>query len=132
MSRDYSEIIAEVLIRSDTIMIKDCNFINEYNKIEAEVHTTAVDKGWWGSERSDAECIALIHSELSEALEYLRKDPAQLDDKIPEFKGVEAELADVIIRIMDLSNKRDWKVAEAILAKLEYNKTRPVKHGKRF
>lgn len=34
-----------------------------------EVHKNAVDHGWWESDRSIAECLALVHSEWSEALE---------------------------------------------------------------
>ncbi len=51
------------------------------------------------------------------------------DDKLPEFLNVEVELADAIIRIMDAAKERDWRVAEAVVAKAEYNKTRPFKHG---
>ena len=40
--------------------------------------------------------IALIHSEVSEGLEAYRADA--LDDKLPEFQGITAEMADVLIR----------------------------------
>ena len=82
-------------------------------------------------ERNDGEMIALIQSEASEALEALRQGNPP-DDKIPEFSGAEAELADVIIRIMDLSERRGWRVAEALVAKAKMNMTRAYKHGKNF
>jgi len=73
-----------------------------------------------------------MHSELSEALEALRHDNPP-DDHIPEFSGTEAELADVIIRIMDYAELRGLRLAEAIVAKHEYNRNRPLRHGgKRF
>lgn len=103
-------------------------FVNVFNALANEVHSTAIDKGWWNEPRNDGEIIALMHSELSEALEALRHGNPP-DDKIPEFTGVETELADVIIRIMDMVPARKWRIAEAIVAKMEYNKSRPVKHG---
>ena len=69
-----------------------------------------------------------MHSELSEALEGIRHGNPP-SDKIPAFSAAEEELADTIIRIMDLAQKRGWRIAEAITAKALFNQGRSHKHG---
>lgn len=72
-----------------------------------ESHAAQVKAGWWTDletggrkERDTLELFALIHSELSEALEAHRKKD-RMDDKLPHRKGVEVELADTVIRLFD-------------------------------
>lgn len=102
-------------------------FVHGWDWVQDIVHETAKEKGWWDTERNDGELIALMHSELSECLEAMRKPDKS--KHIPDFTGVEEELADVVIRIMDFAGARKLMVAAAILAKIEFNKNRPVKHG---
>jgi hypothetical protein len=66
------------------------------------------------------------------ALEGLRHGNPP-SDHIPEFSAVEEELADTIIRIMDFGFAHNYRVAEALVRKHEFNRTRPHMHGgKRF
>lgn len=69
-----------------------------------------------------AKKLALVHSEVSEALEGHRK--GLMDDHLPHRPMVEVELADAIIRIMDLAGGLDLDVVGAIAEKLEYNRSR--------
>jgi hypothetical protein len=83
--------------------------------------------------------LALVVSEISEALEAVRTN-TEFDDHIPEFSAEEAEIADAVIRLMNYATDRKLRLAEAIVAKNEFNRNRQDhskdaragEHGKRF
>ena len=104
---------------------------NTINTTSQLVHANAVAKGFWDSDRNDGELIALMHSELSEALEGLRHGNPP-SDHIPEFTAVEEEMADLLIRVMVAAAGKGWRLGEALVAEIELSQGREWRHGKRF
>ena len=119
--------------------------LTEWSK---EIHKANVEKGFYEEEKQFGTQIALIHSELSEALEAdrhkIKADLYQFESLMEEgnefvttFKetvkdSVEDELADAMIRIMDTCGHLGIDIQKHIELKLRYNSTRAHKHGKNY
>ena len=122
------------------------------NELVRLAHENAVKHGFWEKPPEFGTSVALIHSELSEALEEMRAGnrvrpgaptppvyysgggyiatlPTAVCHK-PE--GYATKLADAVIRIADLCGHLDIDLAAVIREKMEYNATRPKMHGKKF
>lgn len=101
------------------------------NELVKRAHQNAINKGWYEEPRTFGELIALMHSELSEALEEFRNDRGLREVYFEGDKpcGIPIELADVCIRIFDACGHLNIDLEEAIQLKMKYNETRSYKHG---
>jgi NTP pyrophosphatase (non-canonical NTP hydrolase) len=112
------------------------------NSLRDEALRIATEHGF--TDASVGEDIALMHSELSEALEAYRsghgvntlwyEGPQGQVSDTPEGEirkpcGVRSELADVIIRILHFAGKHKIDIEEGVLEKMKFNETRAFKHG---
>jgi NTP pyrophosphatase (non-canonical NTP hydrolase) len=106
----------------------------DIKELQRDIHKVAVELGWWEKERNIPECLCLIHSEVSEALEDYRDNHMESTIIVSGPKtgkpiGFPTELADIMIRTMDLAEGMGIDLEKEILKKHEYNRTRPYKHG---
>lgn len=101
------------------------------NDLAREIHADNVAAGWWSlpdgtDTRSNpyafSNKLALVHSELSEALEADRKNLK--DEKLPHRDGREVELADAFIRLFDIAGGYGMDIGGAIAEKRAYNANR--------
>ena len=100
------------------------------NELVKESFDCAVAHGWHDEPRSFGDLIALIHSEISEALEESRKyDPAKVYYVDGKPEGSFVELADCCIRIFDACGRYGIDLENLLKIKMAYNKTRPYRHG---
>jgi NTP pyrophosphatase (non-canonical NTP hydrolase) len=110
----------------ERIRIQFPRTLEEY---QVEVRQINEANGWFESERTFGEDIALLHSEVSEMLEAYRdhglKD-VTLDSK-PE--GVGSEAADVLVRLLDTCERYGIDLRYELERKLAYNSTRGYRHG---
>ena len=96
--------------------------VTHLNYIARQIHGMSLAKWGGNDEREVGTLLALIHSEISEALEGFRKD--LWDDHLPNRKMAEVELADAVIRIFDLAERSGFDIGNAILEKHKYNMIR--------
>lgn len=92
------------------------------NKVVVRAHATANEKGWWDDgDWNLPEKLMLIVTEVAEAMECYRDST--------KSKGLESELADIVIRVADLCGKLGIDLDRAVREKMDYNETRPYRHG---
>ena len=122
------------------------HFKEDLTEFAEACHDMAVTKGFWSegmqdgtrceschklNGRNKGELVGLIHSECSELLESARS-PELTGHLDPDFTLEEEEAVDILIRVFDYAVAHKLRLAEALLAKYEYNSGRVHKHGKVF
>ena len=117
---------------------EDALLLDGIYQLVGACHSQSREAGWWDNDIHDdkgtlytgdrhgmlviSTKLALVHSEVSEALEGARK--GLMDDHLPHRPMLEVELADAVIRIADLAGALNLDLAGAVLEKLAYNRTR--------
>lgn len=102
---------------------------------QREVHRLAREKGWWPDDgapittESILAKLALVHSEVSESVEAARVGELEMHVKDGKPEGMAVELADAVIRILDLCEALDLDLHGAIENKHSFNRTRSHRHG---
>ncbi len=110
-------------------------------ELQERAHCMAKEKGFWEgsdfppSHKDVAVKLALIHCEVSEAVEEVREYPnGRCEEPISRDKpeGLDYELADIVIRVADLAEALGIDLDGCVKFKMKYNATRSHKHNKAF
>ena len=106
------------------------------NKLAKLCYDDAVTLGWYDPEflKSNTETMMMVNTELCEVVEELRKpEPvAFIKSETGKPEGWHVEVADAVIRLLDFAAYRKIDLDAIIEDKLAYNRTRGIRHGKKF
>lgn len=99
-----------------------------------EIHKNAVQHGWYDGNgaKNFGELLMLVVTEVAEVMEEYRNGRLMKEtyvNKNGKMCGIPSELADIVIRVMDICGYYNIDLEQAIEEKHEYNKSRPYKHG---
>jgi NTP pyrophosphatase (non-canonical NTP hydrolase) len=113
--------------------------VKSLSDMREEVYRFTISKGWAHDGRTFGDEVALMHAEVSEALEAYRqwgyKDttgpPISVggEERLPKPEGVGSECADLLIRLLDTCARHDIDLEWEYERKMAYNRTRTYRHG---
>lgn len=108
--------------------------ISALNDMAAIVHENAVAHGFHDFNETEGQfltrAVANLHGEVSELWEAYRGNKLHAScDKLDTLTCAQEELADVIIRTLDMAQRLKINIGAAVVAKHNYNKNRPYRHG---
>lgn len=104
--------------------------MSDLRALQHDIHLLAVEKGWWDDSRRELpELLMLVVTEAAEAMEAWREGSPSFYAASDKPEGWAIELADIVIRVLDIAEHYDLDMNELIEEKMAYNRTRPYRHG---
>jgi NTP pyrophosphatase (non-canonical NTP hydrolase) len=132
---EYDAALYERTVPTENVTVKVSMKIEPtISQMQEYIRQWAIRKGWLTeTPRDPAQQLMLIVTELAECCEAFREgNPPCSRPGMEQYSHAAEELADVVIRCLQMAGEHNIPLSEVIEAKMAFNETRPTKHGKKF